>query len=194
MPVPIPPGEGTEVPYGSFAFHVAFEGTGGAFAPFGTADAGVIGGFSDVSGLEAMMEHKVIKAGGHNYGPMVRAGPVSFGTVVLKRGIVRARPLWSWWSVFAGASGTRDGLPTPANRCSLLIALIDPVSSGSAAPAPAAGGTAAPPARVGSVAWRLRNAMPVKFRIGDLNAKGGEIAVEEIHLVHEGLDFAGGGA
>jgi len=35
--------------------------------------------------------------------------------------------------------------------------------------------------------WRLRNAMPVKFRAGDFNAKGNDVAVEELHLVHEGL-------
>ena len=29
--------------------------------------------------------------------------------------------------------------------------------------------------------------MPVKFRAGDLNAKGNDIAIEELHLVHEGL-------
>ena len=35
--------------------------------------------------------------------------------------------------------------------------------------------------------WRLRNAMPIKFRAGDLNAKGTDVAMEELHLVHEGL-------
>ncbi|MBV9931300.1 MAG: phage tail protein [Alphaproteobacteria bacterium] len=173
---PIPSGETIETPYGSFAFHVAFEAGGGGFGPFGSVDPGIVGGFSDVSGLEAMMEHKVIKVGGRNYGPQLRAGPVTFGTVILKRGIVRAQPLWAWWSLFAGADGKSDGLPTPANRCNLVIALIDP------SPAKA---------RTAAVAWRLRNAMPVKFRIGDLNAKGGEVAVEEIHLVHEGLDLVG---
>jgi phage tail-like protein len=39
--------------------------------------------------------------------------------------------------------------------------------------------------------WNLRNAMPVKFRVADLNAKGTDVAVEELHLVHEGLDVAG---
>ena len=35
--------------------------------------------------------------------------------------------------------------------------------------------------------WRLQSAMPVKFRAGDLNARGTEAAIEELHLVHEGL-------
>ena len=35
--------------------------------------------------------------------------------------------------------------------------------------------------------WTLENAMPVKFKAGDLNARGTEVAIEELHLVHEGL-------
>jgi hypothetical protein len=33
--------------------------------------------------------------------------------------------------------------------------------------------------------------MPVKFRVGDLSAKGSDVAVEELHLVHEGLEMNG---
>jgi hypothetical protein len=29
--------------------------------------------------------------------------------------------------------------------------------------------------------------MPVKFKFADLNAKGTEVGIEELHLVHEGL-------
>ena len=29
--------------------------------------------------------------------------------------------------------------------------------------------------------------MPVKFKAADLNAKGSEIGIEELHLAHEGL-------
>ena len=37
------------------------------------------------------------------------------------------------------------------------------------------------------VRWALRRAMPVKFKAADLNAKGSEIGIEELHLAHEGL-------
>ena len=37
--------------------------------------------------------------------------------------------------------------------------------------------------------WHLDRALPVKFKSSDLNAKGAEIAVEELHLVHEGLEL-----
>jgi len=182
--IQIPDGEDVSIPYGSFNFHVAFEPvSGSSFAAFGNADPALVGGFSDISGLEAMMEHKVIKTGGRNYGTPMRAGPVTFGTVILKRGIVKAQPLWTWWSMFAGADGFSDGRPTPDNRCNVLIGLIRSVEPGESSNA-----------RRARIGWRLVNAMPIKFRIGDLNAKGGDVAVEEIHLVHEGLEMRGVGA
>ncbi|HEX5182418.1 MAG TPA: phage tail protein [Allosphingosinicella sp.] len=180
-PIPIPDDQDQYFPFGSFNFHVSFVPVqGGSFAAFGSSQPGFLGAFSDISGIEATMEHKVIKTGGRNYGTPVRAGPVTFGTVILKRGIVQAQPLWTWWSMFAGADGFSDGVPSPANRCHVAIALIRPVQAGQS--------------RSAALGWRLVNAMPVKFRVGDLNAKGGEVAVEEIHLVHEGLEMAGVGA
>ena len=195
MPISLPPGEDSRVPYANFAFHVAFEAAsqGGAgtapeasgdapgwFAPSLAMDDELVGGFAEISGIEALMEHKVIKPGGRNYGAVVRAGPVSFGTVVMKRGVVRAQPLWRWWTMFAGSDGATDARPIPENRCNVLIGLIRSFDEGDDVPD-----------RRIRIGWRLRNAMPVKFRVGDLNAKGGDVAVEEIHLVHEGLEMSG---
>ena len=36
-------------------------------------------------------------------------------------------------------------------------------------------------------AWQLQRAMPVKFKFADLNARGAEVGIEELHLSHEGL-------
>ena len=49
------------------------------------------GAFSECTGLEATMEPKVIKEGGRNYGAAQRGGPVTFATVVLKRGMTTSR-------------------------------------------------------------------------------------------------------
>jgi hypothetical protein len=35
--------------------------------------------------------------------------------------------------------------------------------------------------------WQLDQAMPVKFKFADLNGKGTEVGIEELHFVHEGL-------
>ena len=38
--------------------------------------------------------------------------------------------------------------------------------------------------------WTLRRAMPVKFKAADLNARGTDVGVEELHIVHEGLEHS----
>lgn len=180
MPVPIPPGEDGSAPFPAFAFHVHFAprpapsaaGTpaGAGFEPFGATTAEITGGFSEVSGLEAAMEAKVIKAGGRNYGAIQRTGPITFATVILKRGVVESRHLWRWWSYFAGADGAANGGWARTGRCDVTVALIR--------------------GRTPVLGWRLENAMPVKFRAGDLNARGTDVAIEELHLVHEGLHMS----
>jgi phage tail-like protein len=207
-------------PLGNFAFHVAFE-TKGSDVP-----AENFGAFSEVSGLEATMEHKVIKEGGRNYGPAIRIGQVSFATVVLKRGIVEVGNLWNWWSLFTGADGDENAYPSYRNRCDVLIGIIGLKPFEAEPKKPPEGeyhfkdtketpfGTATvqvdayntfgrkpaepakpiEPVQEIRAVWRLRNAMPVKFRAGDLNAKGNDIAVEELHLVHEGLSMERPGA
>ena len=124
------------------------------------------GAFSECTGLEATMEPKVIKAGGANYGPTQRAGQVSFATVILKRGMTSTRDLWNWFQMVGGGGY--------AHRLSAEIAMQDP-----------AGKTV--------LTWGLDNCLPVKFKAADLNAKGTEVGIEELHLAHEGLRLLSGG-
>lgn len=192
MTFSVPTGEDQRTPFANFAFHVNFVLRSGShiFGP-DTLPNPLLGGFSEISGLEASMEHKVIKEGGRNYGTVMRAGQTTFATVILKRGIVSSRHLWNWWSMFAGADQADDSLPEEKNRCDVLIGLIQSVPL----PWPPSGDSGAGvtpsegPSHAAKVAWKLRNAMPVKFKIGDFNAKGSDVAVEELHLVHEGLDL-----
>jgi phage tail-like protein len=213
MTLEVPKKSDLRDPLGNFAFHVAFETSGKA------VPVEHFGSFSEISGLEATMEHKVIKEGGRNYGPAVRIGQVSFATVILKRGIVERDNLWNWWALFTGADGQSNPYPLPTNRCDVLIGLIglQPFEKEPDKPKegeyhykdsrdtpfgkmnvqvdayntfgrkPAESPKPIEAVRQMRAVWRLRNAMPVKFRAGDLNAKGNDIAVEELHLVHEGL-------
>jgi phage tail-like protein len=121
------------------------------------------GAFAECTGLEATMEQKTIKEGGRNYGPAQRAGPVSFATVVLKRGMTTTRHLWKWFEFVSGGFY--------AYRLNVIVTMSD------AADTPV-------------LRWKLENAMPVKFKAADLNAKGTEVGIEELHLVHEGLTLA----
>jgi phage tail-like protein len=125
------------------------------------------GSFSECTGLEATMEPKVIKSGGHNYGAIQRAGPVTFATIVLKRGMTSRRDLWRWFDMT-----TRGG--AYAYRLTATIHMKDAHQDT-------------------VVSWRLDRAMPVKFKAADLNAKGNDVGVEELHIAHEGLSLVAGG-
>jgi phage tail-like protein len=121
------------------------------------------GAFSDCTGLEATMEPKVIKEGGRNYGPVQRVGPVTFSTVILKRGMTTTRHLWKWFELVTKGGGY-------AYRLAAIISMRNAEN-------------------VVVVTWRLEKALPTKFKPTDLNGKGTEVGIEELHLVHEGLSL-----
>ena len=145
-----------------FRFHVSFKRDAVSGEPSGSLMPLCSGAFSECTGLEATMEPKVIKAGGSNYGSAQRAGPVSFATVVLKRGMTSTRDLFQWFQLVAGGGY--------AVRLSAEIAMQD--TSGKTV-----------------VTWGLRRALPVTFKAADLNARGTEVGIEELHLAHEGLQL-----
>ncbi|HUR55914.1 MAG TPA: phage tail protein [Gemmataceae bacterium] len=156
------PNDNALYPLHVFQFHVSF-----AEHPIGGGDAGASvelcsGAFAECTGLEATMEPKVIKAGGRNYGAAQRAGPVTFATVVLKRGMTKTRHLWRWFELVAGGKY--------AYRLTAVVQMRD---------------IADKPV----VNWKLAHALPVKFKAADLNARGTEVGVEELHLAHEGLSL-----
>lgn len=153
------------VPLHAFRFHVSFtrdsiDGRGGGRG--GAEEPLCDGAFSEVSGLEASLEPKSIREGGANYGSHQRAGSVSYATVILRRGLTEARDLWRWWEVFAGGAF--------AHRLTARVTHRDLDGRD-------------------LLGWRLERAMPVRFKAGDLNARATEVAIEELHLVHEGLYF-----
>lgn len=160
MPEAVP--ENRLAPLHVFRFHVTFKRDALEGPPSNSPVALCSGAFAECTGLEATMEPKVIKAGGANYGGAQRAGPVSFATVVLKRGMTATRDLWTWFQAVNGGGY--------AMRLSVEIAMQN-----------AKGETV--------LTWGLKRALPVKFKAADLNARGTEVGVEELHLAHEGLQL-----
>ncbi len=133
------------------------------------------GKFSECSGLEANMEPKSIKVGGQNYGQVQRAGRVNFATVILRRGVASNRDLWTWFELVATGAY--------AYRLDVEVSLLDFERKGKTSVL---------------MTWKMRNALPTKFKTADFNAKGGsEVGIEELHFVHEGLSHkvgsSGGG-
>lgn len=106
------------------------------------------------------MEPKVIKVGGRNYGPRQLMGRVSFATVVLKRGMTSTRDLWNWFQLVGGGAYS--------------YRLTVDIEMRNARGEPV-------------LTWSLERALPVKFKAADLNARGTEVGIEELHLAHEGL-------
>jgi phage tail-like protein len=125
------------------------------------------GAFAECSGLEATMEPKVIKSGGWNYGSPQRAGPTTFATVVLKRGMTTTRDLWKWFS-HVNETGKF------AFRLNVTIRVAGPDQQ---LPGDA-------------VTIRLFRALPIKFKCADLNARASEVGIEELHLAHEGMSIS----
>ncbi len=158
--------ESDATPYGNFRYELVF--TENRLKSDGNTNAtrDLAGGaFAECTGFEATMEPKVIKEGGLNYGAHQRVGPVTFATVILRRGMTLNRDLWHWFhQVTLGGSYT--------HRMDVQIRHLDLDG------------------KTVIRTWKLNRALPVKFKSSDLNAKGAEIAVEELHLVHEGLQLA----
>ena len=148
-------------PFYPFRFHVDFVDSRLSGAASETEVSLCSGVFSECTGLEATMEPKVIKAGGHNYGDFQRAGPVTFATVILKRGMTKSQDLWGWFQQV-----TLAGEYT--HRLTVTITLFNLAGEG-------------------VWSWQLEKALPTKFKAADFNAKATDIGIEELHLVHEGL-------
>src|SRR5262245_8250502 len=164
-------------PLFGFNFEVAFtrepiKAEGGP-AQANAAEPLCAGAFSEVTGLEAAMEPKAIREGGANYGAHQSAGQVTFSTVVLKRGVTTARDLWGWWQLLAGTAYANEATQTPKNGAlahRLTVRITQKHANGEP-----------------QMQWRLERAMPVKFKAADFNARATEVAIEELHFVHEGL-------
>lgn len=159
-PTPKSPPDWTDVNYPlmPFRFDVQFRqsGLGGGGEALTIASAA----FSEITGIEATMEPKVIKEGGRNFGVVQRVGPTTFATVVLKRGITKSGDLWTVFQTVAGGAG--------ASRMDVAIQMRAPNGQT-------------------LYQWTLYRAMPTKFKTADFNATATAIGIEELHLAHEGM-------
>ncbi len=162
MPDERAPRANEQLPFHVFRFRVDFKES-----PLGQRVGSDVplcsGAFSECTGLEATMEPKVIREGGVNYGAAQRAGPVTFATVILRRGITTTRHLWQWFELV-----NRDG--AYAHRLDVEITLSNPANQP-------------------QLKWKLDKALPIKFKVPDLNALGDQVGVEELHLAYEGLSM-----
>ncbi len=127
------------------------------------SEGSVIGGFSDVSGLGTEVNFAEYRNGNERFGTVRKvAGTYKQDDVVLKRGLIGSVDLFEW------IKKVREG---KHDKRQVTISLLDE-------------------ARQTVATWVLRNAQPKKWTGPTLSAKGGgEVAMEELSLVHEGIDY-----
>jgi phage tail-like protein len=119
-----------------------------------------VGGFSEVTGLQAEAEIQEYREGGLNEYTHKRAGPIKYSSnLVLKRGITDSTALWSWY---------HDVMQGRIQRKSISIMLMD--SAGEE-----------------KRRWNFQRAYPVKWTGPDLKAANSDVATEVLELAHDGL-------
>lgn len=123
----------------------------------------ISGGFSDVSGLGNEVKFSEYRNGNDSQNHVRKIPNVnSTDDITLKRGLIGDLQLFTWLKT------TRDGT---IERRTVTITLLDERRS--------------PVCR-----WVLQAAQPKKWVGPTLTAKGGgEVAMEELHLVAESVDF-----
>lgn len=126
---------------------------------FASLGAAPQAGFSECSGLEISMTPEEYKQGGENNTVRKFPSRVTWGTIRLKRGVAKTNDLWDWFYSFVEGRGKRrDG----------IISLRNDRQE---------------PVRV----WKFTRGLPVKYTAPPMNANQGQVAIEELEIMHEGL-------
>lgn len=149
-------------PFPSFNFDVQIEvpGLGGT--------ALCEGQFSECDGLEMNMEVKTIREGGNNTAQIRLIGPVTYGTLTLKRGMTsRSFDLWDWFEAQQHA--------TPRELRTDFRGSVTIVQKGAD--------------RSENARYVLRKCLLTKLKAPPMNAKDGLVAIEEIQLTYQSLSI-----
>ena len=124
------------------------------------------GEFSECDGLEMTIEPKTIREGGNNSRPIHLVGPVSYGQLTLKRGMTSDFGLWEWFEAVQRTDG--HGLRGTAE---IAIQSQDALVE----------------SRTDRVVFSLTGCLPLKLKSPGLNAKDGQVAIEEMQVAYETL-------
>ena len=124
--------------------------------------------FSEVSGLDSENTPIEYREGADATNSMRKLpGIEKYSNVSLKRGIAGSLALWEW------RKEVRDSTSTFPPRKEVTIKLLNEKGDRNAP----------------AMTFKLRNAWPTKITGPSLNAKGNDIAIEQLDLVHERLDI-----
>jgi phage tail-like protein len=118
--------------------------------------------FQECDGLEMTQDVKTIREGGANDRQVRLNGMVSYGQLTLKRGMTASFDLWTWF---------QDSVNDPRLRADAEVVLL------------AADGVTE------RARFVMSRCLPVKLKAPALNAKDGQIAIEELQVAYETLQF-----
>jgi phage tail-like protein len=141
--------KGMDYPYLNFRFLVEIQGL-------------IVGGFSEVSGLQAETEVEIIEEGGVNDYVHKLPKKTKYSNIVLKKGITESDVLWKWY---------QDVVNGKISRKSGYIILLD--SEGNE-----------------KWRWNFIEAYPVKWVGPELKADSSTVAVESLEIAHNGIKKA----
>ncbi len=125
------------------------------------------GAFQECTGLEVEMDVKELLEGGRNEGVIRRVGRAKYSPIVLKRGMFHGSQgavnsqLWGWMQSIV--SGQR-----PVVRYDGIIEVMSEHENVVAT-------------------WGFIRGIPSKIIGPKLNGQSGDVAIEELHITHEGL-------
>jgi phage tail-like protein len=149
----------------TFNFRVSLTRSGGDPTPPSQLGDG---GFQECTGLQVEMDVQELQVGGRNDGVVRQVGRGKYTSIVLKRGMLYPKggsansALWQWiQDILAGAR--------PVARYDGVVQVL----SGTGADVVAT--------------WTFARGLPSKVVGPTLNAKTGEVAIEELTIAHEGL-------
>lgn len=116
--------------------------------------------FSECDGLEMSMEVKTIREGGNNGRQIRLSGPLAFGQLTLKRGMSTNFDLWTWFT---------QSLDDPRLRADAEVVMIGADRKTECA------------------RFVISRCVPVKLKAPALNAREGQVAIEELQLAYESI-------
>lgn len=123
--------------------------------------------FAECDGMEMSMELKTIREGGNNARQIRMTGPLSYGQLVLKRGMTNDTDLWDWFN---------DSFNDPALRANAEVIMYG----------------SEPGKENEARRFVFTRCVPVKLKAPALNAKDGLIAIEELQIAYESMELKKG--
>jgi len=163
-----PAAENTVPPYITHRFEVVLNLDN---PPDGVTNPLCNAAFAECSGLDMTMEPRTYQSGGDNQRQTHKPGPLSYGTLTLRRGMTDTLHLWEWFTAAAQ--------PGSDMKAQGEVTLWD------------ASGTE-------RLTFVLEDCLPTKISGPSFNAQSTQLAIEELQLVYARLSVraagAGGGA